>query len=73
MRPPKTPNEHVDRVPKNDTVNMRTSRRGGPPGEPPGGPLEGQAFELSWGSAAPGRKHKGNQYYAAHDNTNRGG
>ena len=34
MWPPKTPNEHVDRVPKNDTVNMRTGRG---PGDPPGG------------------------------------
>ena len=33
MWPPKTPNEHFDRVPKNDTVNMRTD----PPGVPPGG------------------------------------
>ena len=32
MWPPKTPNEHFDRVPKNDTVNMRTERR-----VPPGG------------------------------------
>ena len=38
MWPPKTPNEHFDRVPKNDTVNMRTKRRGGTPrGYPPGG------------------------------------
>ena len=34
MWPPKTPNEHVDRVPKNDTVNMRTGRG---PEDPPGG------------------------------------
>ena len=27
MWPPKTPNEHVDRVPENDTVNMRTGGR----------------------------------------------
>ena len=34
MWPPKTPNEHFDRVPKNDTVNMRTARGGV---TPPGG------------------------------------
>ena len=67
MWPPKTPNEHFDRVPKNNMVNMRIDRS-----LPPGG-RGGEAFELSWGSAAPSRKHKGNQYYAAHDNTNRGG
>ena len=32
MWPPKTPNEHFDRVPKNDTVNMRTGRGGASPG-----------------------------------------
>ena len=64
MWPSKTPNEHLDRVPKNDTVNMRTGR-GGDPG--------GQTFELSWGAAAPDTKHKGNQYYGDHDNTHHGG
>ena len=34
MWPSKTPNEHLDRVPKNDTVNMRTNRG---VGYPPGG------------------------------------
>ena len=28
MWPPKTPNEHFDRVPKNDAVNRRTKTRG---------------------------------------------
>ena len=34
MWPPKTPNEHFDKVPKNDTVNM-SYERGVP--HPPGG------------------------------------
>ena len=67
MWPPKTPNEHFDRVPKNDIVNMRTEKSLSPGGR------RGQAFELSWGSAAPGTKHKGNQYYAGFDNTHYGG
>ena len=37
MWPPKTPNEHFDKVPKNDTVNMRTNRGVPPPGGGGGG------------------------------------
>ena len=39
MWPPKTPNEHFDKVPKNDTVNKATGGRvPHPPGvSPPGG------------------------------------
>ena len=32
MWPPKKPNDHFDRVPKNDTVNKRTGGRVPPPG-----------------------------------------
>ena len=59
MWPHTEPKEDFERVPKNDTVNMRTERRVPPP---PGGGEGGQAFELYWGSAAEGTKHKGNQY-----------
>ena len=48
------PKDDFDRVPKNDTVNMRTETSPPPPG--------GEAFELSWGSAAQATNHKGNQY-----------
>ena len=37
MWPHTEPKEDFDRVLKNDTVNMRTSRRVPPPGVPPGG------------------------------------
>ena len=42
MWAPNTQNEDVDRVPENDTVNMRTSRGGTLPGDPPGGPPGGR-------------------------------
>ena len=48
MWPPTKPNEDFDRVQKNDTVNMRTTRG---PGDPPG---EGGGRDLSClGGAKP--------------------
>ena len=40
--------------------------------DPPPRGRGGQAFELSWGSAAQATNHKGNQYWAAHNTTDCG-
>ena len=49
MWPPKTPNEHFDKVPKNDTVNKRTE--GGPP---PGGTGRGRHLSCLRGAQLQG-------------------